>query len=324
MKKLLLTLICATSGATSFADIEDADAIENNPLIGIQNGSDFSKLPNGSDIKNLANSTVGILMPSGQCTGVAIADNIILTANHCTINDNKKNPAYGQPYFNAGDSIKLYFSDASNSSSKVINISRAWNKSTDKRLDGDDLSIIEFSKGTFKSFIPNLQIISSASFSKENVVNVLANKIWNGNNKLYAFGWGSQKKFQVGSLNVYEKDLGFEIGLNGVIDKASSKLLIPTYNFLENGNYSIWGGNTVTHTMMKLKTNNPEVAALTNLLSHRIPVEHGDSGGPLFACDSNGNSCGLLGVTSYIDDKFEIATTLANPFYDLITSKYKL
>jgi len=302
----------------------------------IVKGKTFEKLPSGSVIQTLAKATVGITIKQGVfdsfgCTGVAISEQLLLTANHCTIEVDKKSKEFGNKYFNVNDSITLTLPDGITKTVKVEQINRGWSEKKYSMLDGDDLAIIKFAPKTFKSYVDRDKILSVKGADPSVFIDVVADKIWGRKSTLYVFGWGSHKRFE------YDEQSGspvkFPVNLGGVRDKASSGSIIPTYNISgTKDRYSRWLKDYSTpdnvYVVKKLENQSKEQASLTNLVEYGINIEGGDSGGPIFICDNVGNSCWLLAVNSFGNATGEgvgfnnSAVTLANPFYDLIAKPF--
>ncbi len=317
MKKLLLSLIVATSATVSFAD-----AFSNNvggvPLVGIEKGQTFDKLPQNSDILNLSAATVGI--DAGffayQCTGVAISDRYLLTANHCVV-DEDKTP--WKQAIKGGDTVTLYLADGVKSAPKVERVYTS-RLSVDQAHSGNDLSIIQYPKGTFKKFIQKAKIISAGTLQipPSDITSVLAKSMWTGDKVLYKLGWGSNKKFQFGTVNVYNSSTN-NVSFVGSLDRAMSSGTI-TYNFADLDKYLSLMGSPNNKTLSSSRVDSKD-ASLTNLLINGTAVlQSGDSGGPTFVCDNGGNSCNLIGVHEAVNSeaKVEFTTTLANPYFDML------
>lgn len=285
---------------------------------------DFSELPNDSDIAKLANATVGFMFLDenkkvNTCTGVAIADDLLLTANHCIVNH-----IDGAKFIKANGEIVLFLPYSENYIPiGVKDVYPAWDGTT-AHQDGDDIGIIKFEHGTFKHSLKMDEIISG------NNLDTLSDKIWHNQHQLYFMSWGSNKTFEQYNMpSIYTLDkkrfFSFPVDLHGLIYK-DAKRIIDTYN-KENLAITFDGGTSYTKN-----TSTPELASLTNLLL--MPTDErgqpGDSGGPVFVCDGDdGNKCHLVGVYSgqhdmaFNSDKNDknvkdFITTLTNPFYTQI------
>lgn len=277
------------------------------------------------------------------CTGVAIADNLLLTANHCTIQKNKKDNDYGKPYFDVGDQINLYIPQQNgqlSTAAVVKGISRGWSSKQYPSIRGDDIAIIEFNRNTFKSVIPKNQIISvhGQNSSANSIVDDLVKKLWL-NNKLksiYVIGWGSHKKFEYAFRelddDVMKKKNMYSQFATGLQEKDNT--ITPCFNYPDRNNkYNSWGPDFIggvykSGNKSLLNASLPNHFALGGDTTGSRLTDPGDSGGPVFICDSS--RCELFGVLSGVlnptvtgkDDIVTIITTLANPFYELIAKPY--
>ncbi len=342
MKKLLLSLVFALMAHFSYA---------------ILNGESFTALPTNTAIQKLAMATVGIISiePNNKhrsCTGVAIGTNLLLTANHCTINIDITDPNYGKPYPNFMAESKLYLylpvngntvnlTDGNKLHPTIAEVHRAWVGSEVPLIAGDDLAIIKFKSNIFTSYLQPNDIFSSHSFPYiplNRIVTTLANKLWAGKNKLlYAMGWGSHKHFQFIKAQTHTHNIAFATYMDKTSNDKSMLWLTFSYNFnesnpdnpAESGYSQLAFDDTSLNGVLHQPYSSAMAASLTNYLVHTMPVEKGDSGAPLFACDESSIDCILVGITSYGDSETlnhngsDVATTLANPFYDLIRKPIK-
>ncbi len=244
---------------------------------------------------------------------------------------------YGKfdPNFQPGRKLTLLIPQNNNEQKEIkpiiAKVHRSWKGSNGQPIAGDDLAIIQFDHPIFgESYIPLPQIISrhSQKMGQEKIVDSLANKLWSFESSLlYAMGWGSQGKFQFSTIETDNPNSLVNFATNLVV----SNQIIPTYNYpITNADqtksgYSIWLSFEINHirSLKKILYKKPEEASLPNYLEHTLQVESGDSGGPIFVCQAGGISCYLIGITSgnirvNQHHEYEVATTLANPFYDEI------
>lgn len=299
----------------------------------IINGNEFSKLPENTEIKTLSEATIGLQIKNlsggvNRCTGVAIAENLLLTAQHCFVDWGNNETLPGKIITTAGDQITLNVINSNPTVATVESIGYATDD-VESLLDfsGNDLTLVKLTTNTFPKFVPIKQIISFQNYDKSAVVDELANKLWDRKNTLYTMGWGSNLKFEFITIDSESTKFPYNFKQSLIINGK----LVNSYN----NEYSIWQFDPDEYQTNKFNTTNPESASLSNILISRMDeIQQGDSGGPTFTCDMSGNNCFLIGITSAIHeyededyaDVIEMADTitLANPFYEKIYNEIKL
>ncbi|MDD3266363.1 MAG: trypsin-like serine protease [Burkholderiales bacterium] len=283
---LLITgLTACNSGSTQANSPSDKATDISSKIV---NGKNFQSLPDGSQIAEFAKATIGLKKYQfGYCTGVAIKDDLLVTAAHCVEGVKKLGISINPP--KNGDEITLNTYNKSTNSYKdkdvVIKDIHAgygykMNPVEYGLYDGSDIAIIRFAPHTFDYWIPSNSILNNlinesydqtkSRFAKMAIKSGFTKNI----PELYAFGWAS----------TFPSKYQFEMNKQG------------SPNFISYYNYD-------------------------SVLGHKIPVQVGDSGGPIYLCEANGQNCILIAITSSGDsDKdpingSETSVMLTNPHF---------
>ena len=274
MKKLLLSLICITFAATSFASVSP-DNSGDTPLVGIVNGnSNFSALP--SDMKNVAAATVGLFIlidkatgAGARCTGVALSASKILTAAHC-FKINKTGNLDSVEIIVEGDPGATVYYDRYFFEKKKNDYTLSRSNYSPEKL-GDDYVVINLiGKIKLKRYLPTGDnIINSDNLHKYLIIDPnhkidIFNKLYD----LYVIGYEDNLKFKWAT---------------GKTDKLSAGVMTST-----NGNKMlIW---------------TPQAG---------VKIEEGNSGGPFWICEGNKN-CRLIGIAKSTEEGFASYTLIPN------------